>query len=110
MPQRPRFRPTAGTSHTRGVRAVDITFSDEAVGAGAPTLPCPLLSQLPTRAAFPARFYRRARAGGRGKFASVLSSAAGAECRIYFNDQVTGRLVERSGWVYTNLSRRVYVG
>src|SRR5712692_8994216 len=39
---------------------------------------------------------------------NVLSSAAGAERRIYFNDQVTGLLVERSGWVCTNLSRRVY--
>ena len=37
----------------------------------------------------------------------VLSSAASAERQIYFNDRVTGRLAERSGWVRTNLSRRV---
>jgi hypothetical protein len=47
--------------------------------------------------------YRRAR-GVRGKFSVFLR-----RCRIstYFGDQVTGRLVARSGRVCTNLSRRV---
>jgi hypothetical protein len=68
-----------------------------------------LLTTIPScqSAPLPTRFYRPAREG-LGKFLGVLLRAAGAERRIYFNDQVTGRLVERSGWVCTNFSRRVY--
>src|SRR6266851_8674029 len=54
MPQRPRFRLTACTSHTRGVRAVDITFQWRSCRPGAPR-PTLLTTQLPTRR-LPARF------------------------------------------------------
>ena len=51
-------------------------------------------SWLPMRAAAGALYRPRAR---RGKMSGVLSRVAPAECPRYFKDQVTGRLVERSG-------------
>jgi hypothetical protein len=45
---------------------------------------------------------------GRGKFPGAGPEGPGLlDTESYFTDQVTGRLVERSGCVCTNLSRRV---
>jgi hypothetical protein len=57
--------------------------------------PSPATPRLPMRAAAGAIYRPRSR--GRGKMSGVLSRGAGAECPRYFKDQVTGRLVERSG-------------
>ena len=88
--------------YRRAVLQVDITFHCEAAPN---TLPAPAHHFPGFERAVSGAIYRRAFAGG------AVNSPCSVECRgcrSYFNDQVTGRLVERSGWVCTNLSRRVY--
>ena len=89
----------------RFTRQVDITFHWRS-WRSEDTLPSPAHYFLGFERAVAGAIYRRALA--RGAVNCVLSSAVGAERRSYFNDQVTGRSVERSAWVCTNLSRRVY--
>ncbi len=75
---------------------VDISFQRRSCRIHAsPLCPAHPSHHLPMARAACRRDLRRA--GGGGKESGVLSRAAGAECPPYFDDQVTGRLVARSG-------------
>jgi hypothetical protein len=72
-----------------------------AAEAGAPALPFlpPLPNSNPPLAG---AFYRRARGEGAVNSRCFCQQVHGCRIPTYFNDQVTGRLAARSGWVCAN--------